>query len=347
MQSTDTKRKPRCPRCGYDLRGVMSLWQESCPLIGKCSECGLDYEWSFVFHPEKYEPEWCVEYVNNSRKLFLAYFSTVFFLFMPWYFWRRIRMEFPRRFRKIIQLFVLLLFTSYFCLCISQGQAAKKDYKPIATRLTQYNNQMQKSNPNYKPLTLPSMWQVTCWAAIAPLSKYAGGPDVQQGTLFRGLAPLKPPRNMLQQHFSGWNTWHGLTIALKAIVFPIFLQILIALGFVLLPVSKRKAKVMPQHISHITLYGLIPCAIPLHYMWFTEHNGSGYISDLLQSESLGYLCFIILPLWLLLFWGFAISRHLRMRHAWGVAVAFFIIGYSLLLTPFYSFMFRHWPGIFL
>lgn len=120
MQKSDTKRNPRCPRCGYDLHGVMSLWQESCPLLGKCSECGLDYDWSFIFHPEKYAPEWCVEFALNRRKLLFAYPLTILFSFMPWFFWRRIKMEFPKRFRRVVPIFFVLLFASYLCLCISR-----------------------------------------------------------------------------------------------------------------------------------------------------------------------------------------------------------------------------------
>ena len=51
-----------CPRCGYELRGIVDSWTESCPLLGVCSECGLEFKWSEVFCPDKYEPVWCVEF---------------------------------------------------------------------------------------------------------------------------------------------------------------------------------------------------------------------------------------------------------------------------------------------
>ncbi len=51
-----------CPRCGYDLRGAVHSWRESCPMEGRCAECGLDFEWSWMFrqrlHPWLFEHQW-------------------------------------------------------------------------------------------------------------------------------------------------------------------------------------------------------------------------------------------------------------------------------------------------
>ncbi|MFB3103994.1 MAG: hypothetical protein ACE1ZA_03615, partial [Pseudomonadales bacterium] len=55
------QRTARCPRCGYDLRGAIGTWADQCPLHGTCAECGLQFVWAEVLHPEKFEPQWCVE----------------------------------------------------------------------------------------------------------------------------------------------------------------------------------------------------------------------------------------------------------------------------------------------
>ena len=40
-----------CPRCGYDLGGVVAIFRDSCPLEGTCSECGMALRWGEVSCP--------------------------------------------------------------------------------------------------------------------------------------------------------------------------------------------------------------------------------------------------------------------------------------------------------
>ncbi len=78
-----------CPRCGYDLRGNVAVWEERgvCPLEGKCSECGLDFEWRRVFweaeHPWLFEYHW-------RRKPFSSFWQTLWRSVLPWKFWREV-----------------------------------------------------------------------------------------------------------------------------------------------------------------------------------------------------------------------------------------------------------------
>ena len=59
-------REARCPRCGYDLRGVVATWAEACPLQSTCSECGLALEWSEVVGARARRPGWCVEFAPRG-----------------------------------------------------------------------------------------------------------------------------------------------------------------------------------------------------------------------------------------------------------------------------------------
>jgi len=81
-----------CPRCGYDLRGAVHSWRESCPMQGRCAECGLDFEWSSIFIRE--EHPWLIEYHWQRRRLSSAWHTSVR-LFRPGRFWSAVRLEHP------------------------------------------------------------------------------------------------------------------------------------------------------------------------------------------------------------------------------------------------------------
>jgi len=66
-----------CPRCGYDLRGAVHSWRESCPMQGRCAECGLDFEWSWMFrqrlHPWLFEHQWRrLHYISAARTMLVS-----------------------------------------------------------------------------------------------------------------------------------------------------------------------------------------------------------------------------------------------------------------------------------
>lgn len=124
MQRTDAKRNPQCPRCGYDQRGVMGLWEDSCPLMGKCSECGLDYEWSIVTQPEKYEPQWCVEFSHGWKSVLKSSFKTYCCSFVPWWFWSRVKMSYSVRWRRLAAYICILVLPFIMSYVVAQGTAA-------------------------------------------------------------------------------------------------------------------------------------------------------------------------------------------------------------------------------
>jgi len=59
----------RCPRCGYDLRGAVATWNDTCPMSGTCTECGLFFEWAELFSAVFAMPPWCVEAAQRRRRL--------------------------------------------------------------------------------------------------------------------------------------------------------------------------------------------------------------------------------------------------------------------------------------
>ncbi len=91
-------RSPSCPRCGYDLTGVVESWSEQCPVEGVCSECGLGFDWADILDPKRQSLYWLYEHRRGIA--LVAFLKTTLIVFIPWVFWRRVRLHHwisPRR----------------------------------------------------------------------------------------------------------------------------------------------------------------------------------------------------------------------------------------------------------
>ena len=98
---TDDGRRPECPRCGYDLSGEVAVWTASCPLAGRCSECGISLDWSRVMavaeHPWLFEYHWRHQPLRRLVRTWLE-------AFCPRRFWRDVRLTDPVRLRPLLTL---------------------------------------------------------------------------------------------------------------------------------------------------------------------------------------------------------------------------------------------------
>lgn len=78
-----------CPRCGYDQRGEIARWTDSCPLEGLCTECGLTFAWARLYanarHPWLFEHQWRRQPVRSALK-------TIGMCFRPFRFWHDIEL---------------------------------------------------------------------------------------------------------------------------------------------------------------------------------------------------------------------------------------------------------------
>ena len=134
---TDHDRKIGCPRCGYDLRGAIATWTERCPLQGTCAECGLQFVWAEVLHPEKFLPLWCVEFVRPRRKFGRACCSTFVRSFLPWRFWSVLKMSSPIRARRIALYMFSLLLPWLLCYVSIQSIAAVRMRSSVLQQIPQ------------------------------------------------------------------------------------------------------------------------------------------------------------------------------------------------------------------
>ncbi|MBI1190076.1 MAG: hypothetical protein GC200_05270 [Tepidisphaera sp.] len=79
-----------CPRCGYDLSGETSRWEEACPLRGRCPECGTEFEWELIFLPGRFDLPWFVEHGHGWREFVRRWPRTLAKVLVPPGFWREV-----------------------------------------------------------------------------------------------------------------------------------------------------------------------------------------------------------------------------------------------------------------
>lgn len=86
---------PICPKCGYDQSGIISTWEDQCPMQGRCSECGLEFEWADVFDPGRVLLPWYIEHTTSKRTMCRRIPSTLWMMFIPYRFWKHLSVHYP------------------------------------------------------------------------------------------------------------------------------------------------------------------------------------------------------------------------------------------------------------
>ncbi len=121
-----------------------------------------------------------------------------------------------------------------------------------------------------------------------------------------------------------------MVLALAYMVWGFISFLLLPIGFVLLPISRRRAKVRWGHITRITVYGLF---IPVTFMLLIGAAFSVAMAYRPSCEiALEFMYYISLPMmiFVVIWWAVAIKRYLRMAHGWAVAL---LLGVIAVLIP--------------
>jgi hypothetical protein len=352
------ERAVQCPRCGYDQRGVIESWMEACPLLGVCSECGLKMVWSEVIRPDKYEPRWCVEF-RSAGWIVRSAWRTLLLSFRPWRFWHELKMSHDIRWRRIgaylvLQLlpFLLLYAAEQTAIAMRSRQVFIQQWQQRQSSAAQQLPLLQQQLASYQASGrysnevpwLRNLIQQTQAATgqpnvvnypvhtavfdavFTPLSGWSSGsistawgvqafPAPRHIHIFVADAMgLNIRRGPLRQRSYPWMSM----LVGQAFILPLFAGI--PIGFVLLPISRKRAKVRWRHIGRVTVYSLW---IPIAMAYFV--TTLGLLATILPSFTdwgwwLASMASNVL-IWvaLLAWWAIAIWRYLRIPHGWAIA----------------------------
>ncbi len=365
---------PRCPRCGYDQRGEIERWGTQCPLVGVCTECGLELDWSQILRPELYEPRWCVEFAGRRRSIPLACVRTFFRSLRPFKFWRRMRMAFPVRGRRLA-IYVASLFVPFMLAYLAvQLTVAVVVRLQIATHVEAARAQipgkiavLQAQIARYEERPSPFFdvredaleaaaedlrEQISEYRFIQSRAKVFGHsyfsasleavffPTRSKSSAFyltvRGSSPYPAPDEL---HWLVWNRRFPVAAAGNsymswAVARRSFQRALPWLGFaslgavtvpalwVLLPVTRRQAKVRWAHIGRGFAYSV---AIPILATWLALLLAllDAVQETTNQPRSMIFWVSVPLPWILLIIWWWAVIRcYLQIRH--GFVTAFLL-----------------------
>lgn len=405
-----------CPRCGYDQRGPIATWTESCPLQGTCSECGLVFNWAEVLMPEKFEPQWCVEFVPRRRSIPWVCVKTYFRSFWPWGFWSRLKMSQPIRSWRLAAYVIFLLWPLlFFYVCGESALAIYVRYQ-VAASYSTWTQQMAKqvsymqmqlqvmqkaqkiqsmtqeerdaefdgdvpfglgTPTEYRhavefnarrpasqlasdiqamlqsisimqaqsavaPVINQSYLAAIVEAVVFPLRQFSWGTiALADGTTVMYPAPTDN-YSSLAQKFSGntlgRNPDFGIRLVCTLLI-SFLLTVMLPICFILLPVSRRLAKVRWSHVWRVAVYSLFALqltqvlSIVVMVLYVTSFNRLGWW---LANYVPVAFC-VTLPAW----WAVAIKRYLKMPHA-GAIAGLMTLMLAMLMSPLLAQVLPQW-----
>ena len=294
---TRTHHDVQCPRCGYDLHGLIETWKHECPITGVCSECGLEFEWGELLNPARNVPAWCLEYAQGVCGGMICAVRTLGMMLRPWRFWRELKMIHQPRWRPFVRMHVCLLVGVYFVFLVALGLAVATDWMWTIT---------------FSPSV--TRWELVGRTMLFPLSSKSPG---VWGTFNQ---PINSPLDYSMMLFTFLkDMW------LIEIVYMGYL-LLCAVGFLALPQSRRIAKVKWIHVHRI-------CAYSTFQYWLLIYTiilfgGSEADTEIMSVVRVLLLSLVIgLFVFPILWWSLAASRYLKMRHPWGIGLALCVLAF--------------------
>jgi hypothetical protein len=199
----------------------------------------------------------------------------------------------------------------------------------VATRIPQIESYLA-SPPVIQFSKLQAAWE----AVSRPFSRSSNGAIIYGGVNY----PYAPPVEihwyaLTQAGIDLAETEEPILFVLPAVVFNAAVALLFPLTFVLLPVSRRRAKVQWKHVFRVAAYSVhIPYgmfAASFVFVLLIGFGASGMVRESLTIAivSIAILCAIMLILW----WWMALRFYLKIPHSFAVSLLLAVMLY--LATP--------------
>jgi hypothetical protein len=305
--------KPACPRCGYDQSGAIAAWERNesacCPLVGMCTECGLEFAWRDLLNPVFTRQLRMFEHARRRRTA--SFFVTWWKAARPWSFWRWVRMEHevvPRRLAIVASLGLVTtygLLVALQTICLSLGTSMGMAAPPNNVYFYSWSDSVRYTlNPFGS-----EDWYIWTGTPILPLELVSVLTAVLMPLTFVLLPRTLRQARVRRIHIA--RVWaYGLIWIPAAIFVPRLLVWLSAFA--------------------VDALGTMQSAQPyLTFAWLEEmclqHK---------DAISLGAV-----SVWLLAWWSYAAGRYLKLPHA--PAIGFCMLVLSLVLAVGLLFLF---PG---
>lgn len=323
MSKDSTQSEIRCPRCGYELRGIIESWSESCPMEGICAECGLEFEWGELLCERRAVPRWCVEYARGWGVCGAMMKTSFILLLRPRKFWRDLKMTHVPQWGRIVLIVCVIAFMLYPIFAGSVGW------------------QVYKNSPRAAGFgatgILQSPARAGIWAAILPFSKktnrrgrlprWRRWDDTIPANVSSSLnIPFSRQSLKLLSGSSKFYELHSYQILLLTTMHFMIVAAFSSVSFVMLPVSIRKARVRWVHLLRIQLYSLPLQVVPLAA--FVLLSLTHYRLPFLSREGFAYLVWVTTFALFVTWWSLASRYYLKLPHAWGVGVCMVVLAYA-------------------
>ncbi len=306
---------PTCPRCGYDQSGVIASWTASCPLVGRCSECGLDFSWRDVLNPRWIVPAWSFEHCRGWWQVG-KHLRTCLRAWRPWSFWRAMRMELPLRSLRLWRHLAAMLLAFHLVFAISAA------------------------------------WQVwdsqTGWVAWWR----AQGLNPDREALLATIDAFVWPYWEVAFLGSSMGSWRPYAIG-RFELFLLLWMAATPMGFFILIDTFRRVRVRYVHLWRGLVYSTTAMPLWALVLGFCSSEWLGSLLDTLTTvyavpwDSIGEITarslIAIAAAWHALFWWTMVRFYLRLPHAEGVAAAMLVIsGLLVFILMLIAFVMRVW-----
>ncbi len=337
-----------CPRCGYPVGAVLTAEAESWPLESRCAECGCGFAWRDLFGGIATAPRTLLEHAP-WRRLWRALPTTLLFSMLARPQWRRLRMEHPIRWMRLLigaPLLIVLLALAQLSMTLADAVGIALQMSPRIQVMALYpspdGTELVPRRVQHEPIGLPAILRSVLPVIVQPTSERSlllpvtavmPPPDWlakarAAASTMEPLPPLveRPVETARSMGVSPSELWSRRGTVIPAPARLAGLAALVSvLSFVFLPIARRRAKVRFVHLLRASAY-LMLGGIPVVALLFAINTAftvpwTTAAGQVFRAEGNDLPVLLVSILYLAWWWRSAAGDYLRMARPWAVGVS--------------------------